>query len=118
MRSVQSEFSDVNIIKDYDNENFWECCCSCKREKASTNRLHSPVEVKTPTMIRAEEIKSSLGSEFPSFAKLLVRSHVSSCFWMVTMTCIFEIELSIESIVQANPESFPVPNSFVDRGFL
>ncbi|XP_057491774.1 B3 domain-containing protein Os01g0234100-like [Actinidia eriantha] len=33
-------------------------------------------------MIRAEEIKSSLGSEFPSFAKLLVRSHVSSCFWM------------------------------------
>ncbi|XP_057481556.1 B3 domain-containing protein Os01g0234100-like isoform X3 [Actinidia eriantha] len=55
---------------------------SCKREKTSINRLHSPVEVKTPTMIRAEEIKSSLGSEFPSFAKLLVRSHVSSCFWM------------------------------------
>ncbi|GFY86501.1 hypothetical protein Acr_05g0001400 [Actinidia rufa] len=46
---------------------------SCKREKTSTNRLHSPVEVKTPTMIRAEEIKSSLGSEFPSFAKLLTR---------------------------------------------
>ncbi|GFS34247.1 hypothetical protein Acr_00g0032910 [Actinidia rufa] len=44
---------------------------SCKREKTSINRLHSPVEVKTPTMIRAEEIKSSLGSEFPSFAKLL-----------------------------------------------
>ena len=112
MRSVQSEFSDVNIIKDYDNKNFWECCCSCKREKTSINRLHSPVEVKTPTMIRAEEIKFSLGSEFPSFAKLLVRSHVSSCFWMVTAIRMFEIELCIEYIVQANTESFRVPNFF------
>ncbi|CAL5324668.1 B3 domain-containing protein Os01g0234100-like [Camellia sinensis] len=55
---------------------------SCKRRKTATYGLHSPVQVKTPTMIRAEEVQSSLGSEFPSFTKLLVRSHVASCFWM------------------------------------
>ncbi|KAI8554898.1 hypothetical protein RHMOL_Rhmol05G0132800 [Rhododendron molle] len=53
---------------------------SCKRSKSAMIGL--PVEVKTPAMIRAEEIKSSLGCEFPSFVKPLVRSNVSSCFWM------------------------------------
>ncbi|KAG5548536.1 hypothetical protein RHGRI_014029 [Rhododendron griersonianum] len=53
---------------------------SCKRSKSAMIGL--PVEVKTPAMIRAEEIQSSLGCEFPSFVKPLVRSHVSSCFWM------------------------------------
>jgi len=55
---------------------------SCKRSKSAIIGLHSPVKVNTPAMIRAEEILSSLGSEFPSFAKPMVRSHVSSCFWM------------------------------------
>ncbi|XP_058215828.1 B3 domain-containing protein Os01g0234100-like isoform X1 [Rhododendron vialii] len=53
---------------------------SCKQSKSAMIGL--PVEVKTPAMIRAEEIKSSLGCEFPSFVKPLVRSNVSSCFWM------------------------------------
>ncbi|XAR73979.1 hypothetical protein NMG60_11008123 [Bertholletia excelsa] len=55
---------------------------SYKREKAANIALHSPIQVKTPAMIRAEEVQLSLGSEFPSFTKLLVRSHVGSCFWM------------------------------------
>lgn len=46
------------------------------REKAT------PPQVKSATVIRAEEMQAGLGSEFPSFVKLLVRSHVSSCFWM------------------------------------
>nr|GMC91466.1 B3 domain-containing protein Os01g0234100-like [Ipomoea batatas] len=33
-------------------------------------------------MICAEEVQSSLGQEHPTFLKLLVRSHVGSCFWM------------------------------------
>ncbi|KAL1809922.1 hypothetical protein ACET3Z_026912 [Daucus carota] len=46
------------------------------REKAT------PPQFKSATVIRAEEMQAGLGSEFPSFVKLLVRSHVSSCFWM------------------------------------
>ncbi|XP_022853978.1 B3 domain-containing protein Os01g0234100-like isoform X2 [Olea europaea var. sylvestris] len=42
----------------------------------------TPVQVKSPTMIRAEEFQSSLGNEHPNFLKTLVRSHVASCFWM------------------------------------
>ncbi|XP_019185517.1 PREDICTED: B3 domain-containing protein Os01g0234100-like isoform X3 [Ipomoea nil] len=42
----------------------------------------SPLQVKSPTLIRAEEVQSSLGQEYPTFLKLLVRSHVGSCFWM------------------------------------
>ncbi|KAA8531707.1 hypothetical protein F0562_006576 [Nyssa sinensis] len=57
-------------------------CVSCKQQKAVTNGLNSPGEVKSSAMIEAEEVQSSLGPEFPSFVKLLVRSHVASCFWM------------------------------------
>ncbi|XP_022775204.1 B3 domain-containing protein Os01g0234100-like [Durio zibethinus] len=39
-------------------------------------------EIKSPAMIRADEVQSNLEPEFPSFAKSLVRSHVGSCFWM------------------------------------
>ncbi|KAK6128682.1 hypothetical protein DH2020_037570 [Rehmannia glutinosa] len=38
--------------------------------------------VKSPTLIRAEEVQSSMDNEHPSFLKSLVRSHVASCFWM------------------------------------
>ncbi|XP_073293896.1 B3 domain-containing protein Os01g0234100-like isoform X2 [Primulina huaijiensis] len=40
------------------------------------------VPFKSPTMIRAEEVQLSLGNDQPSFLKVLVRSHVGSCFWM------------------------------------
>ncbi|KAM7263869.1 hypothetical protein ACFE04_001552 [Oxalis oulophora] len=43
---------------------------------------NSPVEAKSPAMIRAEEVQLNLEPELPSFAKSLVRSHVGSCFWM------------------------------------
>ncbi|CAI8609262.1 unnamed protein product [Vicia faba] len=33
-------------------------------------------------VIQAEGLRSSLETEFPSFVKSLVRSHVASCFWM------------------------------------
>ncbi|XP_059644254.1 B3 domain-containing protein Os01g0234100-like isoform X2 [Cornus florida] len=53
-----------------------------KPKRAASNALNSPGEVKSSAMIRAEEVQSSLGTEFPSFVKVMVRSHVSSCFWM------------------------------------
>lgn len=56
--------------------------CS-KGQKAANNGSGHSVPLKSPTMIRAEEVLSSLGNEYPRFVKLLVRSHVASCFWMV-----------------------------------
>lgn len=44
--------------------------------------LTRSVPLKSPTVIRAEEVQLSLGNEQPSFLKILVRSHVGSCFWM------------------------------------
>ncbi|XP_073124343.1 B3 domain-containing protein Os01g0234100-like isoform X2 [Henckelia pumila] len=44
--------------------------------------LMRSVPFKSPTMIRAEEVQLSLGNDQPSFSKVLVRSHVGSCFWM------------------------------------
>lgn len=40
------------------------------------------LQMKSPTIIRAEEFLSSLSNDQPSFLKALVRSHVGSCFWM------------------------------------
>ncbi|MED6211508.1 hypothetical protein PIB30_074390 [Stylosanthes scabra] len=39
-------------------------------------------EARSSAVIRAEEIRSGLQMEYPSFVKSLVRSHVASCFWM------------------------------------
>lgn len=55
---------------------------SRKRNKAAVDGSCIPLKAKTSALIRAEEVQSNLGPEFPSFVKVLVRSHVSSCFWM------------------------------------
>ncbi|GAV86361.1 B3 domain-containing protein/DUF724 domain-containing protein [Cephalotus follicularis] len=55
-------------------------CISCKKSKGAGKC--TPTEVKSPVMIRAEELQSNLEPAFPSFAKCMVRSHVGSCFWM------------------------------------
>lgn len=55
---------------------------SRKRNKAAVDGSCTPLKAKTSALIRAEEVQSNLGPEFPSFVKVLVRSHVSSCFWM------------------------------------
>lgn len=51
--------------------------------KGDANRSGSTVQMKSPTMIRAEEFQLSLSNGQPSFMKSCVRSHVASCFWMV-----------------------------------
>ncbi|CAN1324663.1 B3 domain-containing protein Os01g0234100 [Linum perenne] len=57
-------------------------CISCEQHEARKDGLSTPKEVKSPALIRAEEIQSNLEPAFPSFLKALVRSHVGSCFWM------------------------------------
>ncbi|CAN1343701.1 B3 domain-containing protein Os01g0234100 [Linum perenne] len=57
-------------------------CISCDHHEAKADSLSTPKEVKSPAMIRAEEVQANLDPDFPSFLKYLVRSHVGSCFWM------------------------------------
>ncbi|CAB4317817.1 unnamed protein product [Prunus armeniaca] len=39
-------------------------------------------QAKSSAVIQAQEVRSKLEPQFPSFVKSLVRSHVASCFWM------------------------------------
>ncbi|CAN1343708.1 B3 domain-containing protein Os01g0234100 [Linum perenne] len=55
---------------------------NCDHHEAKADSLSTPKEVKSPAMIRAEEVQANLDPDFPSFLKYLVRSHVGSCFWM------------------------------------
>ncbi|PWA78411.1 DNA-binding pseudobarrel domain-containing protein [Artemisia annua] len=54
---------------------------SSAKKKTTPKDPNAPVQI-SPTMIRAEEIQSSLGNEFPTFKKLMLASHVTRCFWM------------------------------------
>ncbi|CAN4082890.1 unnamed protein product [Withania somnifera] len=54
---------------------------STKQERATADGSGSAIQMKSP-IIRAQEFLANLGNEYPSFMKLLVRSHVGSCFWM------------------------------------
>ena len=39
---------------------------------------------RSSAVFQAEELRLNLPHEYPSFVKSLVRSHVASCFWMVS----------------------------------
>lgn len=41
-------------------------------------------EERVQAMKSAEKLQSNLQSEYPSFVKSMVRSHVYSCFWLVS----------------------------------
>ncbi|KAM7510381.1 hypothetical protein LguiB_009256 [Lonicera macranthoides] len=53
-----------------------------KSKKHSSNRIYGPRQVKSPAMLQAEDVRSSLGTESPSFLKLVVPSHVEGSFSM------------------------------------
>ncbi|XP_060193913.1 B3 domain-containing protein Os01g0234100-like isoform X2 [Lycium barbarum] len=55
---------------------------STKQERAAADGSGSATQMKSAVIIRADDLLSSIGNEYPSFVKLLVRSHVGSCFWM------------------------------------
>nr|XP_043618451.1 B3 domain-containing protein Os01g0234100-like isoform X2 [Erigeron canadensis] len=54
---------------------------SLQRGKSQTKVFKTQV-LSSPAMIQALEVQSSLGSEFPSCIKTMVRSQVTSGFWM------------------------------------
>jgi hypothetical protein len=46
---------------------------------------------RSSALIQAQEVRSNLPPEYPSFVKSLVRSHVAGCFWMVSFVKIARI---------------------------
>lgn len=50
-------------------------------KKSSPSKHKAPVQI-SPAMIRAGEVQSNLGTDYPSFLKIMVKSHVLTCFWM------------------------------------
>lgn len=79
---------------------------------ASSSKGDNPAQMKTPTMIQAEAVQASLGSEKPSFLKVLVRSHVGSCFWMGLPVPFCKVHLpstdTTVTVEDENGEEFPV----------
>ncbi|KAK4405220.1 B3 domain-containing protein [Sesamum angolense] len=55
-------------------------CCPPKVETTSDH--HSLDSVTTSAMERAKEVQANLSPHFPSFSKLMLRSHVSGGFWL------------------------------------
>ncbi|GLU20005.1 hypothetical protein SLE2022_362230 [Rubroshorea leprosula] len=76
IKKCQSE----TVIKDAVSHHGERFISHKKHKDAGVGRC-SP-QVKSPAMIRAEEVQSNLEPAFPSLAKSMVRSHVSCCFWM------------------------------------
>ncbi|XP_071710569.1 B3 domain-containing protein Os01g0234100-like isoform X2 [Rutidosis leptorrhynchoides] len=54
---------------------------SLGNKKNRSKEILDPAQI-SATMFRAGEIQASLGNEYPSFCKMMVRSHVTKCFWM------------------------------------
>ncbi|PIN06059.1 hypothetical protein CDL12_21400 [Handroanthus impetiginosus] len=55
---------------------------SCADVSTSAMELHSYADVSASAMERAKEVQRNLSSHFPSFVKLMLRSHVSRGFWL------------------------------------
>ncbi|KAH7834582.1 hypothetical protein Vadar_017589 [Vaccinium darrowii] len=69
--------SSLNIASDNPSRNE-----SSKREREIVDNFSYHSEAQSRVMARAEEIQASLAPEFPSFWKLMKRSHVSIGFWL------------------------------------
>lgn len=52
-----------------------------KKKTAIKIAIRAPVQM-SPTMIQAKEVRSSLGNDYPTFMKTMLKSHVTTCFWM------------------------------------
>nr|XP_009778966.1 PREDICTED: B3 domain-containing protein Os01g0234100-like [Nicotiana sylvestris] len=67
--------SKTNKVKNGDTKKL-QICPEKKTYKTST------VDANSSTMLRAEEVQANLPSQFPSFVKYMLHSHVSRGFWL------------------------------------
>ncbi|KAI3785059.1 hypothetical protein L1987_44170 [Smallanthus sonchifolius] len=86
LKPARFEFSSVNAEKKHSpskdkavQDHSRESSSLGKEKKSKGSNASARI---SQTMIRAREIQSTLGNEHPSFIKTMLRSHVTSCFWM------------------------------------
>lgn len=53
-----------------------------------------PLCDKPSSMKRAEEVQANLPAEYPSFVKLMLKSHVSGGFWLVSHQNLYLININ------------------------
>ncbi|KAK9067067.1 hypothetical protein SSX86_014391 [Deinandra increscens subsp. villosa] len=63
------------------NDDFTSFVCSLQEEKSPTKSFKTLIPT-SPAMVRAVEVQYSLGTEFPSCVKMMVKSQVSCGFWL------------------------------------
>lgn len=54
------------------------------QRKNLLNRVYASDEARTYAIDRAEQLESDLGSDYPSFVKPMLQSHVTGGFWLVS----------------------------------
>ncbi|KAL1198738.1 B3 domain-containing protein [Cardamine amara subsp. amara] len=54
----------------------------CAKRRDLSNRVYVSEEIREKTIFKAEKFQSDLGSDFPSFVKSMLQSHVSGGFWL------------------------------------
>jgi hypothetical protein len=58
--------------------------CRNYRPRDLLNRFYASNEARQDAIERAEQVESGLGSEFPTFLKPMLHSHVTRGFWLVS----------------------------------
>ncbi|GMJ05603.1 hypothetical protein HRI_004229500 [Hibiscus trionum] len=69
------------IVNQVDSDGKEKAQCN-KRKRATYNGLYENAELKSAVMERALQIQANLSSEFPSFVKRMLPSHVTGGFWL------------------------------------
>ena len=57
--------------------------CRSYRRGSLLNRFYASDGARQDAIERAEQLESDLGSDFPTFLKPMLQSHVSGGFWLV-----------------------------------
>lgn len=58
--------------------------CRTYQRRDLLNRLYASDGARQDAIERAEQVESSLGSDFPTFLKPMLQSHVTGGFWLVS----------------------------------
>jgi len=58
--------------------------CRTYRPRDLSNRFYASDEARQDAIERAEQVESGLGSDFPTFLKPMLQSHVTGGFWLVS----------------------------------
>lgn len=58
-----------------------------KYKRDLSNRVYASDEARASATLKAEELESSLGADYPTFVKPMLQSHVTGGFWLVSVLC-------------------------------